>query len=85
MQVTVTRDKYKETKDLLEAGRSIELVAGLTGLSVPTVYRIRRAKSYRGVNGYFKTEPKNKYDNVMTDYIETPQRPWWSRFKRRKK
>jgi len=84
MTITVTREKYRQAKELLDKNRSVEVVAKRTKLSVPTVYRIRRASSYRGVNGYFKTEPKNKYDNVMSDYIQTPQRPWWRRFKRSK-
>jgi hypothetical protein len=85
MNTKVTRDKYKSVKALLDADISVERVAKLYFLSPDTVYRIRRADSYRGVNGYFKTAPKNKYDNVMTDYIEMPVRPWWRRLARGKR
>lgn len=81
----VTRSKYKTVKLLLAKKNSIDQVMLKTDLSQDTVYKIRRASSYKGVNGYFKTAPKNKYDNVMTDYIVTPHKPWWNRWKRGKK
>jgi DNA invertase Pin-like site-specific DNA recombinase len=80
----VTRSKYKTVKLLLAKRNSIDEVMLKTDLSRDTVYKIRRASSYKGVHGYFKTEPKNKYDNVMTDYIEIPPKRWWNKLRGKK-
>lgn len=82
----VTREIYKTAKDLFDRGYSVAVVMHLSGLSQATVYRIKAAKSYKGANGYIHIQrpAKNKYDNVMSDYIELPQRPWWRRITRGK-
>jgi len=82
----VTRDVYKTAKDQLDRGYKVARVARLHSLSQSTVYRIRNATSYKGKNGYILSykPPKDKYDNIMNEYIETPPKPWWHKLKRGK-
>lgn len=81
----VTCKIWKQAKHMLNTGKGIDSTMLRMDLSRDTVYKIKRSKTYKGANGYFKTTPKNKYDNVMTDYIKTPQIKWWNKWKRGKK
>lgn len=86
MRKTVTRDIYKQTKNLLDPGFSVEKVAKVMKLSVTTVRRIKASRSYKGYvrANRARYTPVNKYDDLMTTYIETPQLSWWDRFRRKK-
>lgn len=82
---TVTRSVWKTAKLLFKKGYKPKEVMYLTNLSNGTVYKIKNSDSYKGINGYYKTEPKNKYDNVMREYIVIPPKPWSHKLKRKDK
>lgn len=86
MRKTVTPRIYKLTKILTNDNHKTEKIAKAMDLSPTTVKRIRAAKSYKAYvrSNRERYTPVNKYDNLMTTYIETPQAKWWDRFKRRK-
>lgn len=82
----VTRDVYKTAKDQLGRGFTVPRVAKLHGLSIKTVYRIRKATAYKGVDGYFYRLPAGRTaEQIMNEYIELPIKPWWKKWKRGKK
>lgn len=81
----VTRDVYKTAKDQLGRGYTVPRVAKLHGLSTKTVYRIRNATAYKGIDGYFYRFPAGRSaDQIMKDYIELPVIPRWKIWKRGK-
>lgn len=87
MRKTVTRKLYKDAKELLQNGLSVQLVSKAMNLSITTVRRVKAARSYKA---YVRANrdrytPVNKYDKIMETYIDTPQKHWWDKFTPKKK